>query len=297
MFALLSNASAVAQGPVQAGPAREMLRHGALSLLATFYKATGQMETALARNRVQFLYLHHLPESERPAFRNLLKRLSSGHRFISYSEGVNRIVEGNIDGPYIALSFDDGLKDCLIAAEVMEEFGISACFFVSASVIGETNSAKVKQFCSEQLNIPPTDFLSWTDIDSLLKAGHEIGSHTMRHLNLATLSHQELEVEVGGSFEELSRRLGSVQHFAWPYGLFSDFNSSAARVVFQTGFKSCASAERGCHVTQADPHFCIRRDNTVASWPLDHILYLIARNSQQASAQTNEWPRTIELGK
>jgi peptidoglycan/xylan/chitin deacetylase (PgdA/CDA1 family) len=280
-------------GQVHPDPARDLVRHGALSFLATVYKATGLMSSGLARNRIQFLYLHYLFEEGRSSFRKLLTRLSVDHNFISYSEAVDRIVQGKIDRPYVTISFDDGLKDSLIAAELLNEFGIKACFFTCVSMIGETDSWRIKEFCLRRLNMPPSEFLSWDDLGTLLKAGHEIGSHTMTHPNLAKLSEQETEAEIAGSFEVLTRELGQVKHFAWPYGHFSDFNPIAAKMVFQSGFKSCASAERGCHVTQAsngESSLCIRRDNTVAKWPVDHLLYLMARNSQSASWQTNQWP-------
>ena len=272
---------------------RELARHVALSTLAKAYEATGQMGQALKRNRIQFLYLHFLFQEDKNSFRKLLKKLSDGHDFISYSEAATRILSGDIDRPYIALSFDDGLKNCLNAAEIMNEFGIKACFFVCASMTGETDSEKIRAFCLEKMAMPPMEFLSWDDVDSLLKAGHEIGSHTMMHPNLAELSRQQLQHEIGGSYQLLTQKVGTVRHFAWPFGRFSDFSPVAARIVFETGFTSCASAERGCHVEQAKGHekdLCIRRDNTEVRWPLDHILYFMARNSHLASALSNRWP-------
>jgi peptidoglycan/xylan/chitin deacetylase (PgdA/CDA1 family) len=291
---LAVNGLTAGYGRMHPDPARDLVRHGALSILATFYKATGLMSSGLAKNRIQFLYLHYLFEDEKNSFRKLLTRLSIDHSFISYSEAVDRILQGRIDRPYITISFDDGLKDSLAAAELMNEFGISACFFTCSSMVGETDSQRVREFCAQNLYMPPTEFLSWDDLGTLLKAGHEIGSHSMTHPNLAKLSGQELQAEIAGSFEVLTRELGQVKHFAWPYGHFSDFNASAAKVVFESGFKSCASAERGCHVVQAnngEASLCIRRDNTVAKWPIDHLLYLMARNSQLSSAGTNQWPQ------
>lgn len=283
-------------GQSQRAPARDLLRHGALSTLARYYKATGHLSSALARPRIQFLYLHYVFEAGKDPFRRLLTRLSADHRFISYSEAVDRILKGNIDAPYISISVDDGLKDSLIAAEVMNEFGIQGCFFSCASMIGETDPRRILEFCSRQLNMPAMDFLSWDDVEALSKAGHEIGSHTLSHLNLAQLSEQQAEAEIAGSFELLTRKLGAVKHFAWPYGRFSDLNVSSARMVFQAGFTSCASAQRGCHVARApkgEASLCIRRDNTVATWPVDHVLYLMARNSELASPETNHWPAEL----
>lgn len=270
---------------------RTVLRHIALSIFAALYEVTGQM-TSLNKHRVQFLYMHDVLKDEEESFRRLLKALRHNHSFISYTEAVNRILSGNIDKPYISISFDDGLKKCLQIAQIMNEFGVKGCFFVCPSMIGETDDQKIREFCSQQLHISPTEFLSWNDVEVLLKQGHEIGSHTMTHSNLGKLPVQQVQDEIAGSFHLLSQRIGCVQHFAWPFGRFFHFSPIAARIVFETGFKSCASAERGCHVTRPENHtrLCIRRDNTVARWSLNHILYFMARNSQKASIHSNQWP-------
>jgi peptidoglycan/xylan/chitin deacetylase (PgdA/CDA1 family) len=134
--------------------------------------------------------------------------------------------------------------------------------------------------------------MSWGDVESLARAGHEIGSHTLTHANLAGLSASQLEDEVGTSFEMLGDRVGEVKHFSWPFGRFSHFSPAAARVVFETGFQSCASAERGCHVAQLNGRdLCIRRTVVVAKWPIRSTLYFLSRYSQMASAHNNGWPK------
>ena len=273
---------------------QRVLRHIVLSSLASCYRLTGQIPSALEKNRVQFLYLHHLFEDEKDAFRNLLMLLSRRHSFISYSEAVDRILQGKVERPYIAFSFDDGLKNCLGAASIMNEFGIKACFFLCTSMVGETDYAKIKEFCLQKIHMPPVEFLSWLDVERLLKDGHEIGSHTITHRRLAQISTDEIQAEIAGSFELLTKRIGSVKHFSWPGGRFFHFSPPAARVVFETGFISCASAERGCHLASQpeirEPSLCIRRDRIVAKWPIKHILYFMARNSRMASIHNNQWP-------
>jgi peptidoglycan/xylan/chitin deacetylase (PgdA/CDA1 family) len=236
--------------------------------------------------------MHDVSGDEEESFRRLLKSLSHDHIFISYTEAVERILNGNIDRPYVVISFDDGLKRCLQIAQIMNEFGVKGCFFVCPPMIGETDERKIKEFCSQKLHIQPSAFLSWDEIEALLKQGHEIGSHTMTHSNLGNMPVQQMQDEIAGSFHALSQRIGHVEHFAWPFGHFFQFNPIAARIVFETGFRTCASAERGCHVAQTqDPtRLCIRRDNTVANWPLNHIRYFMAKNSRTASIQTNQWP-------
>jgi peptidoglycan/xylan/chitin deacetylase (PgdA/CDA1 family) len=272
---------------------RSLLRHIALSTLGTSYRVTGTMASALSKDRVQFLYMHHVFGDEEDSFRNLLGRLSLGHRLVSYSEAVDRVLSGDIDGPYVAISFDDGLKNSLRAARILGEFGATACFFLSPTIIGETDHRKIEEFCSQRLGIPPTEFLSWDDVETLLKEGHEVGSHTMTHPDLARLSVQQVQDEVEGSFEVLTERTGDISHFSWPYGRFLHFSPAAAGIVFRTGFKSCASAERGCHVTHSEMQerdLCIRRDHVVAGWPIDHTLYFMARSGRTASMRHDRWP-------
>ena len=272
---------------------RDTLRHSALSALATLYKITGQMPSLLNRNRIQFLYLHHVFEDEVSSFSELLQKLSIRNHFISYSEAVDRICNGNIDKPYITISFDDGLKSCLRAAKIMNRLGIKSCFFLCGSMLGETNYQKIAGFCLQRLQTPPMEFMSWDDVEMLLKQGHEIGSHTMTHPNLAQLSLQQIQDEITDSFDLLTEKTGAVKHFSWPLGRFFHFSPTAARITFETGFKSCASAERGCHVVQSSGQssLCLRRDHTIAKWPVDHILYFMARNSRIASSYSNLWPQ------
>jgi peptidoglycan/xylan/chitin deacetylase (PgdA/CDA1 family) len=273
---------------------KSLARHIGLSALARFGEVTGKTPAFLRRKRVQFLYLHHVFKDEEEGFRRILGRLSRDHTFISYSDAVDRIISGNIDRPYLVLSFDDGIKNCLRAARIMSEFNIKACFFICPEMIGEADYHKIKLFCQERLHKPPLEFLSWSEVEQLLKEGHEIGSHTMTHPNLSHVSVQEMHDEIGGSFELLTRRIGRIKHFSWPLGRFFHFNLRGAKMVFDLGYQSCASAERGCHISnhsKKTSELCIRRDHIMARWPIGHILYFMARNCQVFSEECNEWPR------
>ena len=85
---------------------------------------------------------------------------------------------------------------------------------------------------------------------------------------------------------------GNINHFAWPYGRFHHFNVFATKAVFEAGFKTCASAERGCHTQNPDSieDLCIRRDHISAHWPLNHIRYFLTRNAIDTSRQKNGYP-------
>lgn len=271
---------------------RDRSRIIALDSLSFLFKVGGRTEELLKKPRVQFLYIHHIFKDEEIYLRKLLEGLSRNHFFISYSEAVSRIISGDIDKPYIAISSDDGLKNNRSAAAIMSEYGISACFFICPPMIGEKNFDKIKEFSNARLHLPPVEFMDWNDVDALLQEGHEIGGHTMSHSNMSTCSVEELEIEIAGCFDEIQKRCGKADHFAFPYGRFHHFNQAARSLVFSSGFSSCASAERGCHISQTgEPinkeDLFLRRDHIILSWPLEHIYFFMARNAQKASVQNN----------
>jgi peptidoglycan/xylan/chitin deacetylase (PgdA/CDA1 family) len=266
-------------------------RSAALSLLARWDQIAGG--DALRRPRVQLIYLHHVLEDEVEPFRGLVGALARDYTFLTYSEAVDRVLDGPIDRPYLAFSFDDGLGSCVAAARVLEEFGARACFFLCPPVIGLTEPAAVRRFCQERLGLPAMALLDWGAVERLVEAGHEVGAHTLGHYRVADLEPARVVDEVHGSKEQLERRLGPVSHFAWPFGRFTDFSAVAAGAVRDAGFRSLASAERGCHVAPAGPladQACLRRDHVIARDPPAHLRWFCSRNARRASPEDSLQP-------
>lgn len=271
--------------------ARDRVRHAALSALALRDRLSGSTAKALAVRRVQVILLHHLFEHERPAFRAQLNGLSRDHEFISYGEAVKRIRTGVFRRPAIAFTCDDGRASSRAMAEDLERMGARACFFVCPGIVGETRMDRLSDFCINRLHYPPTPFLTWEDLTRLRDRGHEIGSHTTNHVNLGKVSETEASEEIGRSRDVILSRLGECDHFAWPYGLQANITAEALRIAGQSGYRSIASAVRGCHREGgASPPVVqdagwIRRDNTVAEWPVSHLRWLLARNVRGGAAE------------
>jgi peptidoglycan/xylan/chitin deacetylase (PgdA/CDA1 family) len=270
--------------------ARRFLRGRALDLAS----AALAVERALERPRVQIVFLHHVMADEERPFRALLERLLHRHAFVPYSEAVARVAAGDVGRPTISVTFDDGLRSQLRAAEILGDYGISACFFVCKAMIDAPPPDEIREFCRRELWLPPVEFLSWSELEQLKAAGHEIGNHSRHHRSLAALSGQELADEIGGSLASLRRRLGDdVKHFAWPRGRFHEFSAAAVAEVFRAGHVSCASAVRGCHVPgppRALRDVCLRRDQVIAADPPRHTLYFLAKNSLRATDAMRDWP-------
>jgi peptidoglycan/xylan/chitin deacetylase (PgdA/CDA1 family) len=263
---------------------RGTVRHLALHGLSLGQRVSGGAKL-FARPRIQFLYIHHVFRDEENGLRRLIRALEKQHHFISYSEAVERVLNNNIDKPYIAFSSDDGFLNNLVAGRILKDAGISACFFLNPGTIAEKDPEKIKQFNAERLHFPPVEFMDWKDVKTLQGMGHEIGSHTMHHINMATTNDAELKKELMDSKKILQENCGEINHFAFPYGRFSNFSEKARSLVFETGYNSCATAERGCHFAHAhrpDPEkLAIHRDHVVLAWPLEHTLYFMARNAAE----------------
>ena len=255
-------------------------------------------EKYLDKPRVQFLYIHHVFQDEEKRLDVLMRKLAKQHQFISYGDAIEKILSGIIDKPYITFSSDDGLKNNLRAAEILNEYNAKACFFINPGIVGETRFDKINSFCNEILDFPPVEFLNWDEVNKLQQWGHEIGSHTMMHMNIAKATPAQIADDMAQTYRILIEKCGGIKHFAFPYGRFFHFSEVGRKAVFDAGFSTCATAERGCHINPTAPltnrELCIRRDHTVLGWDMRHIMYFLINNAKNASANNNLYPETVK---
>jgi len=61
--------------------------------------------------------------------------------------------------------------------------------------------------------------LGWTDLEGLVAAGWEVGSHTLDRPLLTRLDDDQLDAQLSASKRKLEERLGSCETLAYPYGL------------------------------------------------------------------------------
>jgi peptidoglycan/xylan/chitin deacetylase (PgdA/CDA1 family) len=270
---------------------RSVSRHIWYSLLSTASEFSKLTENGLGKFRVHFLYYHYVFQDEEENFRKLIESLmDTGHRIISYSEAVNRVIHGEFDRPYVCFSFDDGLHNCLSASKILNEFNISGCFFLNSMILDEKDPGEIARYCDERLEMKAARFLSWSDAEELVRLGHEVGGHTYSHVDLGQVNRSDIEDEIGKDQSILTSRLGSIKHFAWPYGKFKHLSADARDAVFDFGYESCASAIEGAHSVKAEhSRFCIRRESLLAAWPVQHSLYRIARSAHGSDESSNSW--------
>jgi peptidoglycan-N-acetylglucosamine deacetylase len=105
----------------------------------------------------------------------------------------------HVDGPYIALTFDDGPNQKLTPRllDLLAEHHIHVTFFV----VGE-NAAEYPEI-----------------LQRAVREGHEIGNHTWSHPNLAKMSDENVRSQIKRTEEAITNAIGSRPTlFRPPYG-------------------------------------------------------------------------------
>jgi peptidoglycan/xylan/chitin deacetylase (PgdA/CDA1 family) len=129
----------------------------------------------------------------------------------------------------VALSFDDGYRNLLDEAlPVLRDAGFNATVFVVAGRCGKDN-----RWPGQPSSIPRLELLDWKQLEQLLAAGWEIGSHGVDHLTLPALTRERAARELRDARELLQQRLGcDVPVFAYPYGALDATVRELAREVY-----------------------------------------------------------------
>ena len=126
----------------------------------------------------------------------------------------------------IALSFDDGhSSDFDIVLPLLQEYGAQGTFFVTPNYVGKNG------------------YMSWEQIKTLGEAGMEIGSHSLNHPYMTTLSTEQLLIELKDSKAQIERSIGKeVVSFAYPFG---DCSERTHKVVKEVGYKNICTSKPG----------------------------------------------------
>ena len=100
------------------------------------------------------------------------------------------------------ITFDDGhMNNYTTAFPIMQKYGFTGVLYVVGTYIGADQ------------------YLNADQIKEMAVAGWEVGSHSMRHLDLLALDRTEQKYEIFESREYLEEKLGiPIQSFAYPFG-------------------------------------------------------------------------------
>jgi len=118
--------------------------------------------------------------------------------------------------PLITLTFDDGRETVYSQAfPLLAKYGIHTTQYLLSGSINDQS------------------YLSYAQIKQMYESGHEIGCHTVGHLDITTLSDKDLEHELS-QCKKTFEKFGPVTDFASPYGHADDRSLSIVEKYYTT---------------------------------------------------------------
>ena len=162
---------------------------------------------------------------------------------------------------YVALTFDDGLRDNYDKAfPLLCEFGMVATFFVVPGYDRVTRWVNpwTGQWSDQPCRLFTQPFASMNSAhrSELSRHGMEIGCHTYTHRKLTQVPEAELDREIISSKAFLEDELGrSVETFCYPNGRF---NRSILVKVREAGYRGACSTLPGYYRPRGNRHLLNR---------------------------------------
>ncbi len=144
---------------------------------------------------------------------------------------------GKLPARPVVISFDDGLRSQYTEAfPILRKLGWPGVLNLKLDALtqGELATSEVKE---------------------MIEGGWEIGSHTITHADLSTISGSALDQEVAGSRRQLQKRFDvPVNFFCFPAGAY---DAEAVEAVKRAGYLGATTTELGL-ADRADPYLLKR---------------------------------------
>jgi peptidoglycan/xylan/chitin deacetylase (PgdA/CDA1 family) len=119
----------------------------------------------------------------------------------------------------VSLTFDDGNADQMTALPMLADHGMKGTFYIIPGRVGRTADG----------------YMSWSQVDSIFAAGHEIGGHTRNHVHLNQVNEATARTEICGGRDDLLARGYPQMSFAYPFG---DHDATSEELVQECGYLS-----------------------------------------------------------
>jgi peptidoglycan/xylan/chitin deacetylase (PgdA/CDA1 family) len=109
--------------------------------------------------------------------------------------------------PTVSFTFDDFPRSALlVGGAILKSYGACATYYASMGLMNQVNDMG-QHFFAE-------------DLQALLRAGHELGSHTFSHLSCRAVSLPDFQADVTRGRQAVVQATGirDAHHFSYPYG-------------------------------------------------------------------------------
>ena len=118
---------------------------------------------------------------------------------------IQQLKESSTNNKVVILTFGNAPKSQYTEAKpILDKYGFKASFFVVCNWISNSDE--------------DNSHMTWQEIETLHREGHDIGAKSLSHQDLTTLSASELDFEVGESKKCLADHNIDARVFGTPYG-------------------------------------------------------------------------------
>lgn len=144
------------------------------------------------------------------AFRPIINTTKPGYVDVKAFD-IHQIADAALSEGMVSVTFDDGWESISNAAPLLQHYDIRTTQYI----------------ISEVANSNLSEYMSFATINKLKKAGHEVGSHSLRHCNQTKLDPQTLQDNATHSKQLLEEKgLGPVRSFAYPLGQYNELTQA-----------------------------------------------------------------------
>jgi peptidoglycan/xylan/chitin deacetylase (PgdA/CDA1 family) len=245
-------------------------------------------------NELLVLCMHSTPHERRDQFQKLIDFLFKHFTPLNPNQ-LDDYFSGKLNqGPYVLFTFDDGLKNNLMAAELLEKNHARAVFFIVPDFIDAANPeayyrTNIRRMVDSRVDHELEDVtpMNASDLTRLLSNGHCVESHTMSHLLRSTSTEEDIQREIAGSKRWILDRLSSQPTmFCSPIQTNFSINSYAKRAI-DTCYTYHFTTFPGMQSQVLNPHLILRR-NVEVHWSPGEVKYALGK------ADLPRWKGEIE---
>jgi peptidoglycan/xylan/chitin deacetylase (PgdA/CDA1 family) len=180
----------------------------------------------------------------------------------------------------VSLTFDDGLADQYTTGATLASHGMRGTYYVNS------------------LHLSGSDNMTLGQVQALQSAGHEIGGHTAEHLDVTTLTHDQLVDQVCGDRSRLVDAGLRITSFAYPYG---SYDNASRDVVSNCGYNSargvsgiktprdCTDCDVAESIPPANPYVVRTGDSSATTSLAEFEGYVTQAEAAAQSTGRDQW--------
>jgi len=161
----------------------------------------------------------------------------------------------------VLITFDDGFGDNYKTAwPILKKYGFRATFFIVTNEVGDYS-------------------IDWPQLRELVDAGNTIGSHTVHHRDLSTLSPGQQKSEIFDSKATLEKQLDiPITTFCIPYG---KYNKTTLTLLREAGYTISFTTTEG-RVCAGDDIFTLHRVHMIGGTSLESFSSMVSGREKSA---------------